>query len=163
VARVQSIAYTPPDVERRPSERYARVAVERATLREGHGIEGDVKAAKGRRQLNVMRAETLQTLAAEGFRTAPGELGEQLVLAGLEEADLAVGSRLRLGDTAVIEVTLPREPCDRFARVQDKPKVAGVGRIGVMARVVCDGEITVGAEVRVVRAPEPADPSPRAR
>jgi MOSC domain-containing protein YiiM len=149
VAWIKRITHTPADVERRPADHYARVALDRAILLENHGIEGDAKAGKGRRQLNVMRAETVGQLAAEGFRTAPGELGEQLVLAGLEEAALAPGARLLLGETAVIEVTSPRTPCERFSHIQGKPISAADGRLGVMARVVRGGEIRVGAEVRL--------------
>ncbi len=152
VAQIVSITGTPADVERRPADRYARVAVERATLQQGRGIEGDVKSRGGDRQLNVMRAETVAELREEGFRVAPGELGEQLVIAGLDADVLAVGGRLRLGASAVLEVTAPRTPCSRFAHIQGKSIEAARGRIGVMARVVQGGDIAVGGAVAVEEA-----------
>jgi MOSC domain-containing protein YiiM len=145
--RVVSFAFTPADIEQRPEDRYARVAANRVTLAVNHGIVGDTKGRAGRRQLNVMRAETMAGLRAEGFRTGPGELGEQIVIAGLEDADLKIGRQFQLGD-AVIEVTLPREPCGRFAHIQGKPKETAEGRIGVMARVVVGGDVAVGDAVR---------------
>ena len=148
MAHLVSIAYTPADVARKPRDRYARVVVRAATLVVGHGIAGDVKGTRGRRQLNVMLAETVEQLRAEGFRAGPGELGEQLVIAGLPAAALVPGVRLRLG-AAVIEITLPREPCGRFARVQGRPKNTAAGRVGVLARVVIGGDIRVGDEVAV--------------
>jgi MOSC domain-containing protein YiiM len=153
---VVSITYRPADIEQRPPDRYARVALERATLVEDRGIDGDTKGHGGSRQLNVMRAETVERLRADGFRTRPGELGEQLVLAGLEADALSPGARLRLGDTAVIEITTTRTPCERFAHIQGKSIKEAWGRIGAMARVVCGGEIAVGAEVHRVDAPEEA-------
>ena len=84
MAELVSITYTPRDVERRPADRYARVPLGRATLVEGKGIAGDLKGGGRTRQLNVMRAETLAELAAEGRKTEPGEMGEQLVIAGLD-------------------------------------------------------------------------------
>jgi MOSC domain-containing protein YiiM len=150
VPHLVSIAYRPADIEQRPEDHYARVAVERATLIEGRGIAGDTKGAGGNRQLNVMLAEMVHGLRAEGFRTVPGELGEQLVIAGLEPGLLAPGARLQLGEAAVIEVTTPRTPCSRFEHIQGKPIKAAWGKIGVMARVVCGGEIAIGAEVAVV-------------
>jgi MOSC domain-containing protein YiiM len=150
VPHLVSIAYKPADIEQRPEDHYARVAVGRAALAEGRGVEGDTKGRGGERQLNVMLAETVAGLREEGFRTAPGELGEQLVIAGLEPGLLVPGARLRLGEAAVIEVTSPRTPCGRFEHIQGKPIKAAWGKLGVMARVVCGGEVDVGAEVAVV-------------
>jgi MOSC domain-containing protein YiiM len=155
-ARVVSIAYTPEDGDRRPPDHYARVPVESAELVAGHGIAVDAKGGSEKRQLNVMLAEAVAELRGEGFRTAPGELGEQLVLAGLDPAAVATGTRLRLGATAIIEVTLPRTGCNRFAHIQGKPKGSAAGRIGVMARVLTDGEVRIGDAVAVVAA-GPAD------
>jgi hypothetical protein len=47
VPHVASIAYTPRTVERKPTDRYARVPLERATLVEGRGIAGDMKGTAG--------------------------------------------------------------------------------------------------------------------
>jgi MOSC domain-containing protein YiiM len=153
MSTIVSIAYTPADVERRPRDQYARVAVQQAVLVEEQGIAGDVKSRGGKRQLNVMRAEMVEQLRAEGFRAAPGELGEQLVIAGLDPVALTPGTCLQLGGSAVIEVTEPRTPCGRFAHIQDCPVEAGQGRIGAMARVVHGGEIAIGASVRVGYGP----------
>jgi len=147
VAHIVSIAYTPAGIERKPPDWYGRVALDRATLVEGHGIEGDLKGGRGKRQLNVMRAEALAELAAKGHKVGPGEMGEQLQIAGLEPAALAPGSRLRLGATAVIEVSERRNGCDRFEHIQGTTKESVEGKLGVMARVVTGGEIAVGEEV----------------
>jgi MOSC domain-containing protein YiiM len=154
--RVVSIVYTPADVpDLRPEDRYARVTVDRVRLVEGHGIEGDRKGGRGRRQLNVMAAETLADLAAEGFKTTPGEMGEQLVVAGVDSSRVTVGTRVRIG-TAVIEVTLPRTGCSRFEHIQGgKSKRSVTGRLGVMAKVVEDGEVAVGDAVEVLPPPAP--------
>src|SRR5688572_14355486 len=127
---IASIAYTPRDVERKPADRYARVPVERSTLVEGRGIAGDVKGKGGARQLNVMRAEALAELAAQGRQVGPGQMGEQLVLAGLDPAAFTEGTRLRLGRTAVIEVGIPRTGCDRFEHIQGTTKQLVAGRLG---------------------------------
>ncbi len=159
MAHLVSIACTPADIEQRPPDRYARVAVDRALLVERMGIEGDTKGCGGRRQLNVMLAETVERLRVEGFRTTAGELGEQIVIAGLDPESLAAGVRLRVGETAVIELTYPRTPCSRFARIQGKAKESARGRIGFMARVIASGEIVVGSLVRVEsRQTDPAPP-----
>src|SRR5205814_1734905 len=109
------------------------------------------------RQLNVMLAETVEQLRSEGFRTTPGELGEQIVIAGLPANAVASGVRLRLGESAVIELVEDREPCRRFARIQGKPTNTGRGRIGFMARVLVGGEVAVGSAVCVEQIPAESD------
>lgn len=143
-AHIVSITYRPAHIEQRPADYFARLPLDRATLIEGHGIEGDTKGRWQNRELNVMRAETVERLREEEFRTRPGELGEQLVIAGLEPDLLVPGVRLHLGASAVIEITCPRTPCSRFAHIQGQPIKAARDKLGVMARVVRGGDIAVG-------------------
>jgi MOSC domain-containing protein YiiM len=147
--RIISIVYTPRDVQRRPADSYARVPLNRATLVEGRGISDDLKGTLSR-NLSVMRAETLAELADEGRKTGPGEMGEQLVVAGLLPAALADGLRLRVGATAIVEIDKPRTGCARFEYIHGVTKQSVAGRLGVMARVVVGGEIAVGDSVEVI-------------
>jgi MOSC domain-containing protein YiiM len=145
-----SIVYTPRGVERRPTDRYARVPLDRTMLIEGHGIDGDVKGTRGSRQLNIMRAETLAELAGEGRKIGAGEMGEQLIIAGLDQSHFVEGTRLRIGESAIIEIGIPRTGCDRFEYIQGTTRKEVAGRLGVLARVIAGGAIAVGDEVRTV-------------
>lgn len=150
MGRVVSIVYKPADVESKPADYFARVPLERARIVRDQGIAGDGKGSVGgTRQLNVMFAEQVESLRAEGFKTNPGELGEQVVVAGLPAADMVPGVWLRLG-TAVVEVSRPRTGCTRFEHIQGKPKTAAAGRLGVMVSVVTDGEVAIGDEAEVL-------------
>ena len=155
-ARIVSIAHKSAGIEPKPETHFARVPVERAMLLVGHGIAGDVKGRHDSRQLNVMLAETVEQLRREGFRTAPGELGEQIVIAGVPINDAIPGVRLQIGPSAVIELVYARVPCGRFARIQGHPKDAARNRIGFMAKVICGGEIAVGSPVVLEQPPAPA-------
>jgi MOSC domain-containing protein YiiM len=150
VAHVASIVYRPKGTKR-PQDRYERVPAERARLVERYGIEGDQKGGSAKRQLNVMHAEVLAELGTEGFRVGPGEMGEQIVIAGVDPAAMAAGARLQLG-TAVIEVVEPRTGCARFEMIHGRPRKLVKGRLGVIAKVVAGGEVAVGDPVEVLSA-----------
>ena len=150
MAHVVSIVYRPKGTGR-PQDRYAREPVERVRVVEFQGIDGDMKGGSTDRQLNVMHAEQLAELGAEGFQVAPGQMGEQIVFAGVDPAALVAGARLRLG-AAVIEVVEPRTGCARFEMIQGKPRGDAKGRLGVIARVVTGGEVGVGDAVEVLPA-----------
>jgi MOSC domain-containing protein YiiM len=150
MGHIVSIVYRPKGTTR-PQDRYERVPVERVLLVEHQGIDGDMKGGSTDRQLNVMHAELLAELGAEGFKVAPGEMGEQIVIAGVDPAALVAGARLKLRD-AIIEVVEPRTGCARFEMIQGKPRSDAKGRLGVIAIVVSGGEVAVGDAVEVLPA-----------
>jgi MOSC domain-containing protein YiiM len=154
MGKIVSIVHTPEGIEPRPPDHYARVRLEVATLEAGRGIVTDRKGKREGRQLNVMAAETLQGLRPEGYRTAPGEMGEQIVVSGLALDGLLPGTRLRLGEVALIEVIKPRTGCERLRQVQGCTPAQVAGRLGVMARVVVGGTVREGDPVAVLATDE---------
>ena len=152
MAEIFSICYqVEASVDEAPYQ-FSRVPTNSVTLVAGHGIEGDRKAGHNpKRHLNIMSQETLQVLADEGFRTNPGEMGEQLIIKGLDVASLEPGTEISIGEQAVVRVNSLREPCDWFAKVQGKSAKSAEGRVGVMASVMTGGRIRLGDRVRVVK------------
>jgi MOSC domain-containing protein YiiM len=149
MSRITSIVYTPKG-SRKSSTQYIRVPIETANLVAGYGIEGDTKGGSRKRQLNLMSAEMVDQLQQEGYKTAPGQLGEQIVIAGLDVAALTGGERIQIGESACVEIGALREPCERFAGIQGKSAASAEGRVGVMAKVIASGVIRVGDEVKVL-------------
>ena len=149
-----SIAYHPRDrAYDDPLSDFIRVPVETATLLANHGLDGDQKAGHNKtRQVNLLSAEWLAARAAEGYRAAPGQFGEQIIIEGLAVETLPAGARLAIGPEAIIAITKGRNGCERLQAVQPRP-TTGLGPIGALARVVMSGPIRVGDAVRVL---EPA-------
>jgi MOSC domain-containing protein YiiM len=159
MAQIVSIACSPPTGQPRPKDHYHRDSASNAVLVVDRGIEADRKSKGGDRQINIMSAATLGSLASEGFKTGPGQMGEQVVLDGIGVDSLPVGTRIRLGESAVVEVTIARSGCDRFEHIQGKLKRLVRGRLGVLARVVTGGPIAVGDPVAIEQAPTPGGTS----
>jgi molybdopterin adenylyltransferase len=153
-AEIASITYKPQHVDFTPPERYSRLPLEQANLVEGYGIEGDRKGGNPKRQINVMSAETLDELGAEGRQVTPGAMGEQLVVRGLDVNQLAAGTLLKLGNNAVLEIIKARTGCQRLERIQGVDREQLSGRLGMMASVVRSGMIRMGDPVRVVQTEE---------
>lgn len=153
MAHVYSIVYQPVDMDYGDDRvDYIRLPLESAELVANHGIQGDRKARRNSdRQLNLLSLEWLQELAPQGYRTDPGQFGEQLILQGLPLMELQPGDRLQLGSQAVIQITKPRTGCDRLERAQrGKPVVGRLGPLGMLARVIQGGPIRVGDTVTVL-------------
>jgi len=98
-----------------------------------------------------------------GVTLAPGWFGENLRIGGLDVNAARIGERWRIGDTAEVEVTMPRTPCQTFARwVRTVDPSAERGwvrrfsaerRLGPYLRVVRTGRVRAGDAVTVIHVP----------
>lgn len=157
MSEVYSLVYQPGPSEHVEPYHYNRVLVQQVNLIARHGIEGDYKSGRSpNRQVNLMSYEVVQELVAEGFKAQPGELGEQMVISGLDVRTLDAGDRLQLGESAVLEIVKPRTGCDWFEEIQGRSKQETVNRLGVLARVLVSGVVNVGDSVRVMETIESA-------
>lgn len=110
------------------------------------------------RQVHLIHAELFETLRDLGFDVAPGELGENVTTRGVDLLGLPVGTVLRLGDEAAIEVTGLRNPCaqiDGFSPGLLKKLVyvddagAVVRLAGIMSTVLAGGDVRPGDPIAV--------------
>jgi hypothetical protein len=142
-------------IVRRPAPG-AREVVEVGELSTAVGLVGDSWSTRERvdpdAQLNVMNARIAAVLAPDEMGRALA--GDQLYVdIDLSDANLPPGSRLRIGDTAVIEITpKPHTGCKKFA-ARFGPEMTrfvntGEGKRlhlrGVCAKVVTPGTIRRG-------------------
>ncbi|MBT1608286.1 MULTISPECIES: MOSC domain-containing protein [Curtobacterium] len=88
----------------------------------------------------------------------PGLFGENLRTSGIDVTGAVTGERWRIGDTLVLEVTVPRTPCGTFARRMGVDKwvkrFADEGRPGAYFRVVKSGSVAAGDPIEVTYRPE---------
>jgi MOSC domain-containing protein YiiM len=86
-----------------------------------------------------------------------GELGQNLTTQGIDVNNALVGERWEIG-TTVLEVSEPRIPCWRLGvRMQDKlfpRRFSEALRPGSYLRIVVEGDIGAGDEIRVVERPD---------
>jgi MOSC domain-containing protein YiiM len=119
------------------------------------------------RQVHLIHAELHDELRDAGFTVEPGQMGENVTTRGIRLLELPTGTRLRLGETAVVEVTGLRNPCGQPNGVQpglmaaklDRDAAGNLNRkAGVMGVVITGGELRPGDPVGVDLPPEPHRP-----
>lgn len=135
---------------------FLRVPVASIRVLADVGLEDDQKARKGsKRQVNVLAREWLDGMAPLGYRTAPGEFGEQLIVRGFRVEALLPGDRFRIGNEVILEATMPRHGCTRLSAAQGGRVAADVSsHVGMLTRVVSGGTIRVGDPVALVSVAE---------
>lgn len=150
--RIVQISVSPGGVPKRP--------VESADVTAG-GVAGDAQRDLEHhggldRALCLFPMELIRTLQAEGHPIAPGQIGENLTVEGLDWDTVAPGVRLLLGEDVLVEVTRYTSPCGNiraaftggnYARVSQK-RHPGASR--VYARVLRTGAIRRGDPVRLL-------------
>jgi len=91
-----------------------------------------------------------------GRPLAYGEFGENLTTEGIEVNEALVGERWQIG-SAVLEVSEPRVPCWRLGvRMNDRMfprRFTEALRPGPYLRIIVEGDIGAGDEIRVVERP----------
>ncbi len=132
------------------------------------GVEGDfnrwrTEEAHGdpNQAVLLLSEEILVDLRAEGWPVQPGELGENVTLAGLPPEALRTGARVHLGEV-VLELSKPCDPCIvlyslPYVGVERGPAFIRTlrGRRGWFARVVTGGTVRPDMLVEV-KSPDAA-------
>lgn len=166
-------------VSRSAAHTMAKPNRESIRLLAGLGVEGDAHLGEtvrhrsrvardpsqpNLRQVHLIHAELHDELREAGFAVSPGEMGENVTTRGVDLLGLPAGARLRLGETAVVEVTGLRNPCAQLDGIQPGLMAATLARdaegglvrkAGIMAVVVAGGEVRPGDRIGVELPPEP--------
>jgi len=167
------------------SHRFSKEPQQKITLFAGLGVAGDAHAGRtiqhlsrmkqdpsqpNLRQVHLIHAELFDELAGQGFAIEPGQMGENVTTRGIDLLGLSAGTRLRLGEDALIEITGLRNPCHQLNGLAAGLMAATLDRdadgelirkAGVMAVVITGGEIVVGEAITLESVPlvhEPLGP-----
>ena len=134
----------------------------RVALR-GVNLDGDDQADRGAhggpdKAVYAYAAEDARWWESrEGRPFAPAEFGENLTTQGIDVNAALVGERWGIG-SAVLEVSEPRIPCWRLGVRMNDPLFVGrftqALRPGAYLRIVQEGDLGAGDEIRVVERPE---------
>lgn len=166
-------------VSRSPGHTFSKPNQSEILLLAGEGVEGDAhrgatvkhvsRVARApeepnRRQVHLIHAELHDELQAAGFTVGAGDMGENITTRGTDLLSLPVGTRLRLGAEAVVEVTGLRNPCNQLNDFQPGLMKAVLGRdengeivrkAGVMGVVIIGGVVRPGDEIQVELPAQP--------
>lgn len=158
------------------SESHTMVKPEHDSIRleRGLGVEGDAHNGEtdrhlsrrkhgadkpNLRQVHLIQAELHEELNLGSFDVHAGQMGENVTTRGIDLVSLPAGTRLRLGEEALIEVTGLRSPCAQLDGIQAGLMAATLARddkgraflrSAIMAVVIAGGEVKPGDPVDVI-------------
>jgi hypothetical protein len=145
----------------------------------GLGVEGDAhlgvtvqhrsRVAKdptqpNLREVHLIHEELFDEMNIGGFQLAPGAIGENITTRGIDLLALPRGTRLHIGNAAIVGVTGLRDPCRQLNTYRPGLMTAVLGRdeqgnlvlkAGIMGVVLAAGEVRPGDSIQVELPPEP--------
>ncbi len=151
-------------------------------LVEGLGVDGDAHSgrtvkhrsrlartpeAPNLRQVHLIHSELHEELRQQGFSIGPGDMGENITTRGIDLLALPAGTRLRLGASAIVELTGLRNPCTQLDALQPGLMRATLARdaqgklirkAGVMSIVLVGGEVRPQDRIVIERPAGPHRP-----
>jgi len=122
--------------------------VPEAELKADFGIAGDIHAGPGARQVSLLAIESIEAMARQGLNLSPGDFAENITTEGLDIRELHAGDRLRIGETAEIEITQIGKKCHGRCEIFKQAGDCIMPREGAFARVIRSGKVRTSDEIR---------------
>ncbi len=126
-----------------------KTPVDKVLLRENHGIVGDAHAGDWHRQVSLLAKESIDKMRKLGLDVDNGDFAENLTTAGVNLPALAIGTRLKIGET-LLEVTQIGKECHTRCAIYYQAGDCVMPKEGIFARVLNGGEVSPGNELQVL-------------
>jgi MOSC domain-containing protein YiiM len=126
-----------------------KTTVDEAYLKKEHGLEGDAHAGAWHRQVSFLAAEEIDKARQKGLEVTFGDFAENIATTGIDWKNIPVGTRVRLGNEALVEITQIGKECHTRCAIYYKAGDCIMPREGVFARVIKEGKITCGDQISI--------------
>ena len=126
-----------------------KTQVEEATALMDHGLEGDAHAGPWHRQVSFLASESIDHARERGLEVTFGDFAENIATEGIDWLTVPIGTRLELGESALVEITQIGKECHNRCAIYYMAGDCIMPREGVFARVLKGGKIRCGDEIRL--------------
>ena len=127
-----------------------KTPVQEAFISKDHGLEGDAHAGKWHRQVSFLSSESIDQARRQGLDVNFGDFAENIATTGIDWKTLPLGTRVKLGDAVLVEVTQIGKECHNKCAIYYKAGDCIMPREGVFARVLEEGKIHCGDDIQIV-------------
>ena len=128
-----------------------KTTITEGTLIENFGFAGDAHAGKWHRQVSLLAKESIEK--AKGMRTdglCHGMFAENITTQGITLHTLPIGTKLQIGEEAVIEISQIGKECHDGCAIRQLVGQCIMPKEGVFARVLRGGVVKAGDEITVM-------------
>lgn len=120
-----------------------------AVLKEDFGIIGDAHAGS-ERQVSLLAIESIEKMRQRGVDVNSGDFAENITTSGIDLMDLKLGSRLKIGKSAILEITQIGKVCHNRCKIYYQVGDCVMPKEGIFAKVLKGGVIKSKDRLEVV-------------
>lgn len=120
-----------------------------AILKKDYGIIGDAHAGNWHRQVSLLAGESIDKIKKRGLNIRPGDFAENITTQGLNLCSLKLGTKLKVGKSAILEVSQIGKVCHTRCNIYYKTGDCIMPREGIFAKVLKGGVVKVGDKVKI--------------
>lgn len=124
--------------------------IEEGLLIEDFGLAGDAHGGPWHRQVSLLARESIQKMKDLGLNVHPGSFAENITTEGLNLPALPIGTRLRLGREALVEVTQIGKICHDRCAIYRLAGDCVMPKEGIFVRILKGGSIKPGDPIEFV-------------
>lgn len=121
-----------------------------ALLKENYGIIGDAHAGEAQRQVSLLAEESIEKIKDRGLKVGPGDFAENITTGKIDLLKLKIGTRLKAGKDAVLEITQIGKTCHARCDIYYQTGDCVMPKEGIFVKVIKGGAIkpqdTIGVE-----------------
>lgn len=120
------------------------------TLKMNFGLEGDAHGGDWHRMVSLLAMESIKKMTDKGLDVGPGDFAENLTTEGLELFTLPIGTKLKIGETSIGEVTQIGKECHTKCAIFVQAGDCVMPREGIFIRLLEGGSVRVGDSIEVM-------------
>jgi len=124
--------------------------VHEANLLQSHGIQGDAHAGPWHRQVSFLSSENIEKARRQGLDVTFGDFAENIATTGIDWKNVPVGTRVRLGESATVEITQIGKECHNKCAIYYQAGDCIMPKEGVFGRVITGGLIRCGDVIELL-------------
>jgi MOSC domain-containing protein YiiM len=119
-------------------------------LIEEFGLAGDAHGGKWHRQVSLLAQESIRKMQDLGLKVHPGSFAENITTEGITLPALPIGTQLRLGAEALVEVTQIGKVCHDHCAIYRLAGDCVMPREGIFVRILKGGPVKPGDPIEIL-------------
>jgi MOSC domain-containing protein YiiM len=119
-------------------------------LIENHGFKDDAHAGDWHRQVSLLAMESIEKIRAKGLDVGPGDFAENITTRGIDLVNLPIGTRLKVGEEVLMEVTQIGKECHTRCAIYYQAGDCVMPREGIFTRVLKGGRVKKSDQIVVI-------------
>jgi len=119
-------------------------------LIENHGFRDDAHAGDWHRQVSLLAIESIEKIRAKGLDVGPGDFAENITTRGIDLVNLPIGTRLKVGEEVLMEVTQIGKECHTRCAIYYQAGDCVMPREGIFTKVLKGGRVKKSDQIVVI-------------